>query len=145
MGRVGGGASIEPDFEQVPAEGVEQVELPYAISDDLIGFRIIGDSMAPAYEEHAIIVVEREQPFATDNMIGLRAAVVAVEPDGGKKRYLKCIRRGTRPDTFDLESINDRSPTIKGARVAWASPVRMIIPNIGLRVVRGRPRTPRRR
>lgn len=145
MGRVGGGASIEPDFEQVPAEGVEQVELPYAIAEDLIGFRIIGDSMAPTYEEDAIIIVEREQPYALDNMVGMRAAVLAVTPDGERRRYLKSLRRGSKPDTFNLESINDRSPTIRNVKVAWASPVRMIIPNIGLHIVRGRARSPRRK
>jgi repressor LexA len=145
MGRVGGGASIEPDFEQVPAEGVEQVELPYAISDDLIGFRVVGDSMAPTYEEDAIIVVDREQPYSLDYMVGMRAAVLAVAPDGERRRYLKSLRRGSKPDTYNLDSINDRSPTIRDVKIAWASPVRMIIPNIGLHIIRGRARTPRRR
>lgn len=145
MGRVGGGASIEPDFEQVPEEGIEQIELPYAISDDLIGFRIVGDSMEPTYEEDAIVVVQREQTIATDSMIGMRAAVLAVLPEGDRRRYLKCIRTGRRHGIFDLESINDRSPPVRDVKIAWASPVRMIIPNIGLRVVRGRARTPRRR
>jgi len=145
MGRVGGGANIEPDYEQVPADGIEQVELPYAIAEDLIGFRILGNSMEPTYEENAIIIVDREQPFAVDNMIGMRAAVLAVKSDGERARYLKSIRRGNKPETFNLESINDRSPTIRDVKIAWASPVRMIIPNIGLHIIRGRARTPRRK
>lgn len=145
MGRVGAGAHIEPDYEQVPAEGIEQVELPYAIADEMIGFRVVGNSMEPAYEEHSIVVVDREQPMPTDSMIGMRATVLAVTQNGDRSRYLKCIRVGAKADTYDLESINDRSPTIRGVRISWASPVRMVIPNIGLRIVRGRARTPRRR
>lgn len=140
MGEIGAGALVEPDEEQVPADGIEQVELPYPIDDDVIGFRVKGDSMAPTYEDKAIIIVQREQPSATDSMIGLAAAVTIYGPEGKRQRYLKRIRFGGRPHTFNLESINDRSPMIRNARIIWASPVRMIIPNIGLRTL-----TPKRR
>src|SRR5882724_9065327 len=35
MGRVGAGASIEPEHEQVPPEGLGEVELPFPIAEEI--------------------------------------------------------------------------------------------------------------
>ncbi len=140
MGRIGAGANIEPDYEQVPEDGIEQVELPFPIADDLIGFRVVGDSMMPTYEPDSIVIVPREQPYHTDHMIGMPAAVQAYGPEGERRRYLKRLRPGSRRNTFTLESINDRSPTIRDVRIIWASPVQMIIPNLGLPRILRKPR-----
>src|SRR6201995_974463 len=49
MGRVGAGAVIEP-YEQVPQEGLGEVELPFSIGEETIAFEVAGDSMLPKYE-----------------------------------------------------------------------------------------------
>jgi phage repressor protein C with HTH and peptisase S24 domain len=140
MGYIGAGAEVEPDYEQVPADGLEQIEVPYPVPSGVIGFQVRGDSMLPKYNDGDVVLVEREQPSALDAMIGFEAALRTA--DG--QRFLKRIMPGPKPHTFNLESINAR--TIVGARIVWASPVRMIIPNIGLRRIgRGRPHGPRRR
>lgn len=136
VGRVGAGAEIGPDYEQIPAEGIEQIELPFPAPHGMIGFRIVGNSMAPTYEENAIVLVAAEPPLAVEGMIGMAAAVLCETREGEKHRYLKRIRRGTRPHMFTLESINDRSPTIDNVRIIWASPVLVTVsPNAGLRSV----------
>lgn len=129
MGYVGAGAEIEPEFEQVPPDGLEQVEVPFPVQDGLIGFQVRGDSQLPKYEDGEILVVEAEQPVATDRLIGEMAVVRTY--DG--KRLVKRIMPGPKPYTYNLESHNAK--TIIGARIAWASPIRMTIPNIGLRRV----------
>jgi len=48
MGRVGAGASIEPEHEQVPPEGLGEVELPFPIAEETIAFEVSGDSMLPS-------------------------------------------------------------------------------------------------
>ncbi len=40
MGRIGAGATIEPEYEQVPPEGLGEVELPFPIDDDIIAFEV---------------------------------------------------------------------------------------------------------
>src|SRR5258707_11770957 len=38
MGRVGAGAAIEPEHEQVPPEGLGEVELPFPIAEEIMAF-----------------------------------------------------------------------------------------------------------
>jgi repressor LexA len=77
MGYVGAGGDIQPEYEQVSYDGLEQIEPPHPIGivDDPVGFRVRGESMAPKYEPDAIVVVEQDQPWSTDSMIGDEAVV----------------------------------------------------------------------
>ena len=61
MGRVGAGASIGPELEQMPPEGLGEVELPFPIAEETIAFEVVGNSMLPKYENGDIIVVYRDQ------------------------------------------------------------------------------------
>jgi len=126
MGYVGAGDVVDTQGQWFDAP-LEEVELPYPIDDDLVGFAVRGDSMRPKYGPGEILVVEREQPFATESMVG-EMAVVRTYDD---VRLVKRIMPGPRPHTYNLESIN--ADTLVGVRIRWASPIRMIIPNIGLR------------
>jgi transcriptional regulator with XRE-family HTH domain len=129
MGYVGAGGDVEPDFEQVPYDGLDQVQLDYVVGivGDPIGFEITGDSNQPKYSAGEIVIVEREQPWATESMIGDFAVVRTY--DG--HRYLKKIMPGRGRHVFNLVSLN--APTIEGARIEWASPVRIVIPPVGVR------------
>jgi len=48
---------IEPESEQVPSEGLGDIELPFPISPS----RVVGDSMLPKYENGDVIASYREQ------------------------------------------------------------------------------------
>ena len=93
MGRVGAGASIEPEHEQVPPEGLGEVELPFPIAEETIAFEVAGDSMLPKYENGDIIVVFREQRHPLSSFYGEEAAVRLKTGE----RYLKTIGRGKSP------------------------------------------------
>src|SRR6476646_5931544 len=60
MGRVGAGAAIEHEHEQVPPEGLGEIELPFPIAEETVAFAVVADSIQPKYENGDIIVVYRE-------------------------------------------------------------------------------------
>src|SRR5207244_8618358 len=73
MGRVGAGAVIEPDIEQVPPEGLGEVELPFPIAEETVAFEVSGDSMLPKFGTGDIIVVYREQRHPLSSFFGEEA------------------------------------------------------------------------
>lgn len=141
MGRVGAGGDVDPELEQVPEDGIDQVELPTTaaipstILSDPIGFSVQGTSMYPRFNEGDILIVEREQPWPVDRMIGLEAVVLTDLEGRPGGRFVKRIMPGPKGQSYtvNLESIDRDTPTVIGVKLRWASPVRLIIPNVGLR------------
>lgn len=117
MGYIGAGAEIQPDFEQVPLEGLFTVELPFSIPEDTIAFEVRGDSMAPRYDEGDVIICYRDQHRPTNSFYGEEAAVRTA--DG--RRFLKTIEKGARSRSFNLVSFNAR--TIESVRLEWVGEI----------------------
>lgn len=113
MGRIGAGAEIEPEHEQVPAHGLWTLELPFPIPEEMVGFEVKGDSMLPRYDDGDVILVYREQTRAIESFFGEEAAVRT--KDG--RRFLKVVRRGPERGTFTLDSFNAKP--IEGVRLEW--------------------------
>jgi repressor LexA len=107
MGRVGAGAIIEPEHEQVPPEGLGEVELPFPIAEETIAFEVVGDSMLPKYENGDIIVVYKEQRHPPANFYGEEAAV----------------RSKTQ---VNLTSFNAK--TIHGVKLEWIGEICVTLP-----------------
>lgn len=121
MGFVGAGAIVEPEFEQVPPEGLDTIELPFAVPDEIIALRVRGDSMLPAYRDGDAVLVWREQRLATESYVGEEAAVRT----GDGRRFLKELQYGKRRNTFDLHSHNAR--LISGVKVEWVGEIYLIV------------------
>ena len=49
VGRIGAGAEILPEFEQIPPDGLFEIELALPLPTDSIAFAVEGDSMWPRY------------------------------------------------------------------------------------------------
>src|SRR5437868_3876783 len=122
MGRVGAGAAIEPEHEQVPPEGLGEIELPFPIDEDTIAFEVSGDSMLPKYENGDIIVVFREQRHPLSSFYGEEAAVRLKTGE----RYLKTIERGKSAALVNLTSFNAKP--ISGVKLEWIGEICVTLP-----------------
>ena len=122
MGRVGAGAVIEPEDEQVPPEGLGEVELPFPISGETIAFEVAGDSMLPKYENGDVIVVYRDQRHPLASFFG-EEAVVRLKTG---QRYLKTIERGKTPSSVNLTSFNAKP--INGVKLEWIGEICVTLP-----------------
>src|SRR5260221_12499377 len=122
MGRVGAGAVIEPEHEQVPPEGLGEIELPFPIAEETIAFEVAGDSMLPKYENGDIIVVFKEQRHPVSSFYGEEAAVRLKTGE----RYLKTIERGKSATVVNLTSFNAKP--INGGKLEWIGEICVTLP-----------------
>lgn len=120
MGKIGAGAAILPEMEQVPDSGLYEVSTPFSVPKGAIAFEVEGDSMWPRYDPGDVIVCWR-QGSNTEEVIGWEAAVRTA--DG--HRYLKRVLKGADPGTFDLESHN--APPIRGVKIEWIAQVHAVV------------------
>lgn len=111
MGYVGAGAEVEPDFEQVPPEGMDQVRVPFPLPDDMIALQVRGDSMLPQFRNGSVLIVYKQQKRPLESFFG-EEAVVRTE-DG--RRFIKTILKGER----GVNLISWNSPPIENVRLAW--------------------------
>jgi len=127
MGFIGAGAEIEPDFEQIPEAGLDQIHVPFPLPDDMIAFEVRGDSQYPVYKDGNIVIVYREQMKPLEAFYGLEAAVMT--SDG--RRFLKTIQRGIGGVT--LTSWN--AAPIEGVRLEWIGEIFATLPRSSIKRV----------
>ena len=120
VGRIGAGAEILPEYEQIPEDGLFEISVPFATPADTIAFEVEGDSMWPRYDSGDVVICWRQSEDA-ENVVGREAAVRT--RDG--RRYLKRVRRGAVTGTYDLESHN--AAPIRGVEIVWAAAIQAVV------------------
>lgn len=121
MGSIGAGGDIDPDYEQVPPGGFDEIELPFPLGLDAVAFDVKGTSMQPKFDDGDIVVCSTG-PRNPDDFIG---KLVAVRTSTGN-RYLKKLRHGSKRGLYSLHSFND--DPIEDIKIAWIGEVLAIIP-----------------
>lgn len=121
MGRIGAGAEIGPEYEQIPEEGLEEIELRHPVGLDAIAFEVEGNSMMPRYDPGMLIVCS-EGPRNPDDFLGKEVAVRTIKGS----RYLKKLRPGSKRGLYTLESFN--ADPITDVKIAWLGEVLDILP-----------------
>ncbi|MBK3666830.1 S24 family peptidase [Bradyrhizobium diazoefficiens] len=139
MGRVGAGAVIEPDYEQVPPEGLGDIALPFPIMEETVAFEIVGDSMLPKYQSGDVIVVYKDQRHPLSSFYG-EEAVVRLKTG---ERYLKTIERGKSPSVVNLTSFNAKP--IVGVKLDWVGEICISMPKGQLERLRAKSARPRKK
>jgi len=120
MGFIGAGAEIEPEYEQVPPEGLDQIEIPFDLPGDMICFEVRGDSMLPIYKSGYVIVAHREQKRPIEAFYGEDAIVRT----SNGRRYIKTIERGA--EGVNLRSFN--APLMENVRLEWVGEIFAVLP-----------------
>ncbi len=137
VGRIGAGGEIETEWENL-TEPLFEVEMPFPLSDDAIGFEISGESMMPVYQSGDVIVVSRSgEPI--ERLIDQEAAVRVP----GVGRFFKRIVPTPAPGLYDLESYNAK--TMRGVQIEWASGLIARVPATRWRRINGAPPKPVRK
>jgi hypothetical protein len=120
VGRIGAGAEILPEYEQIPEDGLYEINVPFSIPADTVAFEVEGESMWPRYDSGDVVICWKQSEDA-ENVVGREAAVRT--RDG--RRYLKRVRRGAVAGTYDLESHN--AAPIRGIEIAWAAAIQAVV------------------
>lgn len=129
MGYIGAGAEMEPDFEQVPPDGLDQIEIPFPLPDDMVAFKVDGISMLPVYRPGTILVVYRDQKKPIESFFGIEAAVRTAKG----RRYIKTITRGTQANTVNLMSFN--ADMIENVQLEWIGEIFAVLPPAAVRKI----------
>lgn len=121
-GRVGAGARV-PVFDAYEKGDGPQVACPPGLAPTgIVAVEVEGDSMEPVYSAGDLLFYTRHTHDGVPaEALGRRCVCEDTSGDG----WVKVVRPGRDPGTFDLHSFNDQSPTMYGVALNWAAPVRL--------------------
>jgi repressor LexA len=126
VGYIGAGAEVEPEFEQVPPDGLDQIDIPFPLPEDMVAFVVRGDSMLPVYKDGHVIVVYRDQKKSLEAFYGEEAAVRT----SGGRRFIKTIMKG-QDGHVNLLSWN--AQPIENVRLEWIGEIFGVFPRSTLK------------
>lgn len=122
VGYVGAGAEVFSIDDHEKGAGLDDVPMPPHAGDEiLVGVRVRGDSMRPAYFDGDVLFYRRDGVEDWRNYFG-KDCVVRLD-DG--HMFVKTLRPARGPTRATLVSHN--ADDIPDVRVEWAAPVRWVM------------------
>lgn len=132
IGRVGADTEGTVVFSSGDA-GDEEAPIPPGGSAKAVGLKVVGHSMRGVADDGALIFFENQQLPPSPDLLNYVCALETSEGLVLVKRLLK----GSRPGTYDLESIV--GPTLADVQVKWAAEITAVIPpRQAARIIRSR-------
>jgi phage repressor protein C with HTH and peptisase S24 domain len=125
MGYIGAGAEIEPEFEQTPPDGLDQIWVPFPMPEEMIALEVRGVSMLPIYKPGHVVICYAQQKRPLEAFFGEEAAVRT--SDG--RRFLKTVMRGA--EGVNLMSFN--APMIENVSLEWIGEIFAVLPKTSVR------------
>lgn len=132
-GKIGAGGAIDTSSEQAEPSVRYEVETMVQVPDASIAYQVVGDSMLPIFEPDTVIICRAHTQEVAQH-IGRRVAVGTTEHG----RQLKILHQGSKPNLFDLISLNQAYPTMRDVRVEWVARIAAIIPADEWRIIERR-------
>ena len=143
VGYVGAGYKFYPFDDALLGDGLEQVPAPPGSDANLVAVGVKGSSMIPSFAEGDLLFYTRDAGFDRDECLYQECVVKLVAGE----IYVKVIKPGRTPHTFNLESFN--AAPIMDVEIEWAAPVLHIDRTRrkarAAMEVQGKTRTPKRR
>jgi hypothetical protein len=120
-GKVGAGARV-PLVDVFEKGDGPQVECPPGLSHHgIVAVEVSGDSMEPLFSNGDLLFYTREALGVPDEVLGHRC----VCEDAEGLAWVKQVKPGRDPGTFDLISLNRGVDPMWGVRLKWAARVRL--------------------
>lgn len=119
VGRIGAGGDIDPDFEQVPPEGLYTITVPFPLPDEMMALEVVGESMLPRYDHGDVIVVWKDQRRPIEAFLGTEVAVLTTTG----RRFLKTLQKAGR--FYNLLSWNAKP--IENVSLKWVGEIFIVV------------------
>lgn len=118
VGQVGAGVGVHSIDDFAPGQSHRLVRCPAGLDPTkTAAVEVVGDSMLPI-EEGWLLFYTRDAYGVPTECLG-RLCIAEVSETGA--RYVKRVKLGRKPGTFDLISTNARE--MENVRLEWAAPV----------------------
>ncbi len=122
VGRVGAGQEIFGIDDHQPGAGFYYVGCPEGLDPEkAVAVEVVGDSMLPIGPGW-LVFYTRELSYGPDDVMG--ELCVIKTRDG--QHFIKRLRPGYKPDTFNLISTN--AAPLESVALEWAAPIRAVVP-----------------
>jgi phage repressor protein C with HTH and peptisase S24 domain len=118
-GRIGAGAQIHTDIEQLGE--LHEVEVQFPVPPNAIAFEVEGDSMVPRYDEGDLVICSKDS-VEIEMVLGSEAAVKT--EDG--RRFLKRVIPSSGKHLYNLESHN--ANPIRDVHLEWVGKILAVLP-----------------